>query len=228
MKEQYISFDNELLKHDFLIRHYECLPYIGEEYKNSRLLLVGESHYVPKKAVHYVDRKDYYDIAFDDLDNGEYKDWINTRSVFEYRVYDKGNFENFFSNTATEIAKVINHTENPSKHQRIEAMHQYAFMNYFKRPSFDSGKTIKELTEEDYRYAYSISSFIIRILEPKLIIVLSKKAYDAFCDSDQDGLNCRYDIRYVSHPSCAWWNRKRGDGKCAREDFHDYVSSILD
>ena len=47
MREQYSKFDCELLKNDFLKRHHECLPFIGEDYDNCRLLLIGESHYVP-------------------------------------------------------------------------------------------------------------------------------------------------------------------------------------
>ena len=229
MREQYSRFDCELLKNDFLKRHYECLPFIGEEYEKSRLLLIGESHYVPPNEIFCVNREDFYDTSFDDLSEGEYKGWINTRSVFEYRVYDKGDFKNFFSNTATEIAKIINHTDDVSKDKRIEAMHQYAFMNYFKRPSYDEGETIRGITDKDYIYAYDISAYIIDVLNPRLIIFLSKKAYYAFYDSDQKrGLNSRFDIKCVSHPSSAWWNRKRKDGRCAREDFHDYVESVLE
>lgn len=228
MREQYKEYDQELLKNDFIKRHYECLPFIGEQYKNSRLLLIGESHYVPESAVHAVDRTDYYDNSFDDLEDGDYKGWINTRSVFESRVYDRCDFKNFFSNTATEIAKIINHTDDLSLCQRIEAMHQYAFFNYFKRPSYDEGETIRGLTEEDNKFAYDISSYIIEILNPQLVIFLSMKAYYAFCNSDQDGrISSKYTIKTVSHPSCPWWNRKRRDGRCAKDDFHDYISTIL-
>lgn len=228
MREQYNEYDQELLKNDFIKRHYECMPFIGEKYDNSRLLLIGESHYVPDSAVPAVDREDYYDISFDDLEEGDYKSWINTRSVFESRVYDRCDFKKFFSNTATEIAKVINRTDDLSLNQRIEAMHQYAFMNYFKRPSYDKGKTIRGLTEEDYRLAYDISCYIIEVLNPKLIIFLSMKAYDAFNYLDQDSrISSKYIIKTVSHPSCPWWNRKRRDGRCAKDDFYDYIATIL-
>ena len=118
MREQYSKFDCEFLKNDFLKRHHECLPFIGEDYGNCRLLLIGESHYVPKHDVWCVDREDFYDCAFDDLANGEYKGWIDTRRVFEYRVYERQDFENFFSNPATEIARITNHTNNLTKDQK--------------------------------------------------------------------------------------------------------------
>lgn len=230
MRLQYKKFDIELLKNEYIKRHYECLPFIGEEYEDSRLLLIGESHYVPKNAVPYVDIDDFYELSYDDLEEGEYKSWINTRKVFERRVYDKCEFKGFFSNPATEIAKIINHTENPSKDQKISAMHQYAFFNYFKRPSFKAGKTIDNLTEKDNKFAYNISKDIIEVLKPELIIFISKKAYYAFCDSDQNNeneLKLRYTIKKVSHPSSSWWNRKRNDGGCGGQDFYDYVSEIL-
>ena len=229
MCEQYKSFDAYLLKNDFLKRHYECLPFIGEKYESSRLLLIGESHYVPKKEeeVRCVNRKDFYDVSFDDLGEGDYKGWINTRSVFEYRVYDKGKFETFFSNTATEIAKVVYHTDSVTIDQKINAIHQYAFMNYFKRPSYESGKTIEKLTENDYKIAYDISAYIIEVLKPRLIIFISKKAYSTFCNSDVSNLNSKYKVRSVSHPSSCWWSRKRKDGRCAKEDFFGYVAEIL-
>ena len=228
MREQYNKFDGKLLKNDFIKRHYECLPFIGEEYENSRLLLIGESHYVEAKYVNCVNEADYYDISFDDLREGDYKGWINTRSVFEYRVYDRKDFKGFFSNPATEIARIINHTDNPPKDQCIDAMHQYAFINYFKRPSYEQGKTIRGLTETDYKYAYEVSAYIIKVLRPKQIIFISKKSYNAFCDSDQNNvLRSEFPVKYVSHPSSSWWNRKRKDGKCAREDFHEYISEIF-
>lgn len=230
MYKQYNEFDIKLNENDFIKRHYECLPFIGEKYVDSRLLLVGESHYVPDDEVYCVDREDFYDISFDDLAEGKYKDWIHTRKVFERRVYNHDNLKAFFSNPATEIAKIINHTStsNFSTNQIIEAMHQYAFMNYFKRPSYDAGQTIEGLTETDYQYAYEISRYIIDVLKPTLIIFLSKKAFYAFCDSDKEGrIRSKYTVKCVSHPSCPWWNRQRKDGKCAREDFHNFVAEIL-
>ncbi len=224
MREQYRAYDEELLKNDFLHRHTECLPFIGEKYKEIRLLLIGESHYVPKRDICFVNREDYYDCGYDDLDKGDYKTWINTRAVFEYRVYERRDFKNFFSNPATEIARVINHTDNLTKDQRIEAMHNYAFFNYFKRPSYDKGKSIKGLSDIDYNFAYDVSCFMIKILDPQLIVFLSKKAYKAFCESDRDkNLGSHYSIRSVSHPSSAWWNRVRNDGACARDEFYEYV-----
>jgi len=228
MREQYKAFDCELTKNEFLERHYECLPFIGENYENSRLLLVGESHYVPKKESHFVNRDDFYDISFDELEDGEYKGWINTRYVFENRVYGTGSFDVFFSNTATEIARIMNHTNDLSMEQKRAAMHQYAFINYYKRPSYEQGKTIRQITDKDNKYAYEISRSIINTLEPKLIIFLSKKSYYAFCDSNQDGeIWEKYKIKCVSHPSSIWWNRKRNDGRCAREDFYGYISEYF-
>ena len=230
MREQYKKYEKELNKNDFIKKHYECKPFIGEKYDESRLLLIGESHYVPKNEVDYVDIDDYYDIPFDELKGNEnkYKCWINTRIVFESRVYDRCDFKNFFSNPATEIAKVVYRTDNPSLDQRIEAMHQYAFINYFKRPSFEEGKTIRKLNETDYKYAYDITSYIINVLNPKLIIFLSKKAYYAFCEYDHDNkIMSKYTVKSVSHPSSHWWNRKRKDGKCAKDDFYSFVSEVL-
>ena len=229
MREQYKKYDIEFANNDFLKRHPECLPFIGEKYDDSRLLLIGESHYIPKKAICYVNRSDFYDISYDDLEDGEYKGWINTRSVFENRVYNRVDFKNFFSNPATEIAKIINNTNSPSKEQRISAMHQYAFINYFKRPAYDRGKTIRGLTDNDYKYAYEITRYIISVLKPKLIIFLSRKAYYAFCDmrKQDDVLIPESMVKSVSHPSCCWWHRKRKDGKCAREDFSNYISAIF-
>lgn len=71
-------------------------PFIGEEYEKTRLLLIGESHYVPEKDVHCVDRDDFYEVSFDDLEDGEYKGWICTRQVFDYRVYERRDFKIFF------------------------------------------------------------------------------------------------------------------------------------
>ncbi len=229
MRRQYEKYYEAFQKNDFLRRHDECIPFIGEKYEESRLLLIGESHYVPKVDVICVNREDFYEISFYDLAEGfgGYKGWINTREVFEKRVYEKIDFKNFFSNAATEIARALLHTDILSQEQKVEAMHQYAFMNYFKRPSYNSGKTIEELSEKDYQYAYNVSCHIIDVLKPRLTVFLSQKAYWAFCDSDRDNIyRNKYDIKSVSHPSSCWWNRKRRDGKCAREDFYGYISEL--
>ena len=63
---RYYEIDSELRKNVFLERHYECLPYIGERYEKSRLLLVGESHYIPQNAIGLVKRNDFYEIALND------------------------------------------------------------------------------------------------------------------------------------------------------------------
>lgn len=179
-RENIFKFDDELRKNSFLDRHYECLPYVGEKYETTRLLLIGESHYIPEGARQYVDRDDYYNVTFDELEEWDNKDWdyrdsIYTRKVFNYRVYNKEKFETFFANIATEIAKIIYHVDNPSIEQKREAMHHYAFMNYYKRPSYEAGKSIEGLTAEDTKYAYDISSYNIEVLNPRLIIFLSKK-----------------------------------------------------
>ncbi len=227
MSERCEKYDDELRKNHFMNRHYECLPFIGNKYDESRLLLIGESHYIPKSAVQYVDREDFYKISFDDLPEGEYKDWVNTRSVFEYRANTGVSFKNFFSRTAAEIAKILYHTETPTKEQKMSAMHQYAFINYYKRPSYAEGKTITKITDEDNKYAYDVSCYIIDILKPRLIVFLSKKAYDSFCARDRGALGSRYDIVAVSHPSSPWWYRKRNDGKTAKDDFYGFISAIL-
>ena len=206
MRPQYHEFDQQLQKHAFLQRHYECLPFIGENYKETRLLLIGESHYVPGAEMHCVNREDFYDVSFDDLAEGEYKDWINTRHVFEYRVYNRKNLKGFFANPATEMAGVLHPTEPVSTDRIIEAMH---------------------LTRQDYRYAYDVSRYIMDVLQPTHVVFVSKKAYYAFCASATEDVFAQYSIACVSHPSSAWWNRKRKDGRCAREDFRDFVAEIL-
>ena len=232
MREQYKNFDKDLLKNDFLNRHTECLPFIGEKYKETRLLLIGESHYIPKESVKYVTGIDFYKATFDELVEGDrdeekYKGWINTRRVFESRVYDKCDFKKFFSNIATEIARAVKGTDELSLEQKIQAMHLYAFINYFKRPSYEEGKTIRELTDEDYRYAYDISSYIINALKPELIIFISQKAYNAFCELDEkNSIRSKYRIESVSHPSCCWWNRERKDGECGKIDFYNLVKEL--
>lgn len=41
-----IKFDDELLKNGFLNSHKYYLPFIGDGYEKSKLLIVGESHYL--------------------------------------------------------------------------------------------------------------------------------------------------------------------------------------
>lgn len=230
------KYDEELKKNDFLKRHDECLPYIGEKYDVYKLLIIGESHYIGSDEdgilSSIIKNQDYYKKPIKEINNGKFKEkeyikWIDTRTVFTYRKDDKVD-AGFFFNIASEIAKVI--YDNPkinilNQDKLKDAFKCFAFINYFKRPSLKKGKEIEDITNEDKKYAFDITKYIIDVIKPKYIAFVSKKSYHLFKEEFKKDIN-NLVIKAFSHPSCAWWNRKNNNGESARKEFAKFLKEI--
>ena len=92
MKKEWIY--NEICENDIVER-------VANKYKISKLLakiLISRNVVEDEKIAVFLQpkRNDFYEIALNDLEDGDYKFWINTRRVFESRVYGKENFKAFF------------------------------------------------------------------------------------------------------------------------------------
>ena len=237
MSSIYDKYDDKLMENDFLKRHYECLPYIGEKYEKYRLLIIGESHYAEndKNGNEYlssIDNKTYYEKKFEEINVGgfkekEYEKWINTRIVLNHRKDDKVN-SGFFTNITSEIAKVIFNNININYYNQNElkkTLDYFAFFNYFKRPSFSQGKEINS-TKEDEDFAFNISKYIIDVIKPKYIAFISKRSYNLFMDRYKNDIS-NLEIEGFQHPSCPWWNIKMKSGKNAKEKFREFMNYII-
>jgi hypothetical protein len=119
-------------------------------------------------------------------------------------------------------------TARPDVFPADQVFPQFAVYNYFQRPAFVEGESIVN-NNQDNRVAYETLKTLVSILQPRSIIFVSSKGFDAFWwnrhnDSDKsifDGIQ----IDGVPHAGCAWWNRqaKSYGNRTGREKFIDLI-----
>lgn len=210
------NYDKDLLKIKNFNLHKELLPFIGRNYEKSRLLLVGESHYVKRDNLSEEDMinmyVDWYDHPTEDIENAmAYRDWFTTRNViknFQCRYRSKAH--TMFSNPAKVIMEILG-DKCPTETAAFSCV---SFCNYFQRPSLEEGKSINLTYLNEEKITAEIFKELINIIRPKGIIFLSKKAYDSFMRFK----NKEYPIfiDFVHHPTSPWWYKDKGKEKFAR------------
>lgn len=202
------EYDTELRKIDHYRIHPEMLPFIGSHYDNTRVLLVGESHYCSSKITaddkKYL-KNDWYSKevpkGFTDKQN------FDTRFVIEnFLSLKRSRAHSMFRNPAKSIIEAFE-LENVSD---SEAFNICAFMNYYQKPALKPGASF-EAKDEDKKNALKTFSDVCNVIKPNHIIFLSQQAYSDLSD-DKKSLN----INVVSHPTCAHWYKEEGKNKFER------------
>lgn len=189
------DYDDELKKIEHYKKHNEMLPYIGKHYKQARILLVGESHYVNNIEYNVCDW--YNEGIPSDLANNTNN--FNTRYVVErFLNKDRSKAHSMFRNPAKGLLKALDLTsENITD---SEAFSTFAFMNFFQRPEMSAGKSLN-FNDCDVKHANDVVKSVVEIIKPRLIVFLSQKAFDKL---DQT-LIADSEICAVSHPTCPHW-----------------------
>lgn len=187
--------------------HPEMMPFVGRHYPKTRILLVGESHYLDEK-----DRDRISDITkWYSTRTGDYEfcypGFFNTRSVVHsFLICRRSKAHSIFRNPANALihAWALNDVSDS------EAFCAFAFMNYYQRPACVYGKSIVD-EEADNKSAYENLKNVISALKPHITIFLSKKAYLAY--SGQRDATKDPDAAYVNHPTCSGWHNENGEKK---------------
>lgn len=232
------QFDEKLRAIKHYRNHPELLPFIGRHYEKARILLVGESHYIKNIDQEGEAYRSYYAEQWyrEPLPDGfPHHLWFTTRYVIHrFQVNRRSRSYSMFRNPAEEALQAWE-LENVTD---SEVFNAFAFMNYFQKPaaqageSFDnSGDYIGEDSEEDAgdtidnnKQAYRNLLAVIDILKPKLVIFLSKKAYNVFIKQKKDEKTqskCP-DIKAVVHPTCSHWSNSEDGAAAFNTIIKDY------
>ena len=201
----------------FGVLHPELLPYVGQNYKKTGILLVGESHYVEKATDEQLRQTDWYHSVLPPdgpypFNSGEgAQGWFDTREVIvRYMTGCRGRGHTIFSRPVEVLEELGLGTGDKEKD-----FDHFAFMNFFQRPALSKGESFRPILEGEVLAANEVLEQVVATLNPRAVIFLSKKAYRAF-----EKTRCpQTPVHAVSHPTCAWWDRRRKNGGCAREDF---------
>lgn len=212
------TYDDELEKIPFYGRfHPEYLPFVGENYDKTKILLCGESNYIdtsnPKLSadvMQLIESPDWYTTDSEKLPYERCIEWCNNRDIINNTLERKKNGKsvspahNMYINPAKAFLEVFPQIVNP-----WDAYTYFASMNYFQKPASKKGQSIEQ-TVEDNQFAADNLCRVVRVLKPETIIFLSKKSYWAFKANEPDELKELY-IKACAHPTCVWWNDKKGN-----------------
>ena len=198
-------YDNELRQIIHYKNHQEMLPFIGKKYSITRILLLGESHYVcPKDKDKILDN--WYEQEVDSRFEEPW--WFNTRHVVNnYLCRRRSKAHSMFGNPAKALIEAWGLKDvNDS-----EAFTAFAFMNYFQRPAVRKGKSIIA-NEMDKKKAFENLKAVVNVIKPLKVIFLSRKAFMAFSEFGEklEGVEC---IGWTKHPTSKYWNDCDGKDK---------------
>lgn len=223
------NYDNEFNKIEFFDRfHPEYLPYVGDNYDKTKLLLCGESNYIDESnlsadVIRLIESPDWYTTDSRDQNKLPYAGcigWCNNREIINSVLDNKQNRKSIskshymYINPAKVFLDVF-----PQIGNSWDAFTYFASMNYYQKPASKTGKSI-EATQHDNQFAADNLLRVINVLKPETIIFLSKKSLWAFKASEPNDLKNIF-IGSCAHPTSPWWNRN--DGDFGREAFKNII-----
>lgn len=207
------TFDEGFSRVPHYLAYPRMRPFVGCRYAGAkaRILLVGESHYLPKSQTLHLDAQRWYQGQEGDFRPGQGLGWIHTREILNkstgewrkqghaiYRNLDRALYEAGFQSGDS-------------------ALEHIAFMNGFQRPARE--RLSLEVAPEDIEVGRETLAAVIDILRPDGVIFVSRKAARHLSGE------LKVPHGSVPHPASAWWNRasRRGTGK---NQFIQQVSRI--
>jgi len=216
-----------------LANYPEMLPFIGKDWHTSkRILLLGESHYLPFDAVQKITgldfSKNWYLGNSKDL-GSHYSNNLRTRSNVDL-------IENGYREKALAIYSNIRNvlSQLPEVNCSEGVFNKFSFYNYFQKPANDDRAKDKNRSilpdSEDKNKAFETLIQVIKIIKPTTIIFVSKKSFDAFKQVEfikKESILNDITVDFVPHASRQWWYTKsRSYGnRTGREKFTDLIKN---
>ncbi len=211
-----MEIKRKLNKLDIYKRFNFMKPFIGKFYKasNIKLLMIGESHYLPEadKAERY--RETWYSApGIADNLSEKAKKWVTPRYIIGEDFMENPTNKPFsiYKNTAECLRDVHQLSNVP------EAINHLSYYNYFLRPAEVTGKSIRAHSK-DKILAYEHFLNLLEILQPKKVVFVSTLAFNSFkkqhnSHRSKEGFVIPKSMKNTlitrtCHPGSAWWNKK--------------------
>lgn len=189
----------------------QMLPWVGCNYdsgKYKKLLLIGESHYLPEDAdEELLDPNTWYNENHSDYySKGELiEQYTNTRTIINGGKWSS-RAHGIYRDPERIVKELISKDSETYKSERTNSFQFVAYYNYFLRPA-RKGLSIKQSMEQvDEKIANDAFMELVHILQPDYVYFLSKFAYETHKKNNKNKYS--FKTTYSPHPSCAWWNRK--------------------
>tara|TARA_B100000809_G_C14969014_1_gene470180 strand:+ start:67 stop:756 length:690 start_codon:yes stop_codon:yes gene_type:complete len=197
-------FDKQLNEIDHYRKFPAMLPFVGKNYgiNNSRkIMLIAESHYLPPKSTISRKTESWYNSEQSDLTSEEIT-WINTRNILKGDWKADGHM--IFRELNIRMSEFMNI-------KQFRAMTNVVFMNGFQRPSPATGDSIKNFCKPiDYEIAAKTIEKVVNIVEPDLVIFVSKLSWDKLrWKIPKSELEIEYN--FVCHPGTGgrYWHHSK-------------------
>lgn len=219
---------------EFYARYPGMRPYRGTRYGEPgrpRLLLVGESHYLPELASAHHDAAAWYRSDAAALreeervktgSDDEWSGWIDTAGVVTHAC--TSNFANPAHWIWKNAFRVINQA-GPRYREARTVGEDVAFFNFFLRPALRGDSLRGHLTDEDLELANRVFEHRLDELQPTAIVFLSRLAANRCASRGRLNVPCLA----TPHPTSHWWNRASAKygGRCGRELLSEFVATHL-
>jgi hypothetical protein len=220
--ESQVKYDELLTKNEHLLLHREMLPFVGQDFDKHKILIISESHFVPKGINKQLDDNWYKNNNEDFLKKTLEK---NTFSRDVIALVSSGKGHVIFQNLQNGLKTANNDLK----------LSHVAWYNFYQKPA-SFGKSIKP-TPLDKDVAISVFETILDTLKPKLVIFVSALSFNELkkfrkWNSEINGHKYKsYNIpmAIVPHPSSIWWNAKSKvhQNRTGKEKFVDIIQSHL-
>lgn len=218
-------FDPELASSSHFTLYPNLLPWVGAGYRRAELkiLLLGESHYLPQGVTYHHDAHAWYSGL--EIPSAEDLKWMTTRSIIRNGLKRewKGPSKTIYRNLSTAL-KMVGFAPDAAPFENL------AYMNFFQRPAEKTGDSIK-VKEIDRQVSAATVAHVVSCLRPNLVVFCSSLAWRA-CNEERLLPRLKSNgcvVGTTPHPASAWWNRQsltRG-GKSGRQVFCDLVQQSL-
>lgn len=161
-------------------KHPQMRPFIGDDYDKTRLLILGESHYLPKKEEKKKEKIDNWyntpaaEWLFGGFDVDKESDWKDEQKQWYCDTYTAVLVRNALLDKKDNMYKRL--------HEVLQAgqinggLNACAYMNFFQRPSEISGASIHN-NALDNEYAAHTLNEVCQVLKPTKIYFASVKAF---------------------------------------------------
>ena len=148
-------------------------PWMGDHYqddRHKRLLIIGESHYLPEGSTIHHDSDAWYTGSQNDLSDEERK-WVCTAGNIR-GAWNRAH--TIYREIARELSRILD--ERGLTHDDFVFQH-IAYCNYFLRPApVEGGSMAADVRPRDLATAEEVLNWFIRRHRPELVAVASKAA----------------------------------------------------
>jgi hypothetical protein len=209
------GFDEPFSSISHFQRYPELYPWVGQAFhsQSSRILVVGESHYLEPDSDYHHDATAWY--AGISLHGKHDRAWTITRHIIA------NGFESRWKERSKTIYRNIEAAAGDAGvgASRLDSpFHSMALMNYFQRPAQVSGKSIF-VSALDRAHSAAVLNSVLEILSPQIVIFCSVLVWRAARDSIHRPQHVRF--AFTPHPATRWWHTpmRKYKGKSGRQIF---------